>query len=397
VPKNDWTDYYSFVIDATTAANAEPVGVRASCASSAVSVQWYDALPHQNYRVARSSSASGPWTDLSDVTGLSYTDSSPTADAVNYYRVTTLNSGEQGSRIVSTYASSASAIVNKHYTRVLKAGGTGSTIDATWLQTVYDWLQSQGLTNSLVCWTSPGFGVKYSSAPTVDIVFDLAATITPQKRRDAKVRAASYEYETTSLGVAAINPTTTTAWLALHDGLFNPIRQRSGVTVAAAYLPESTTNQSRLVSLWNFQGIEMQHAPASDRIEVRAQINGGSTFTATATASDTAKSVAIGTWTSDGTLTAYCNGTAGTPLAAGTPSSARPIAGAGLGQDGAGGNQIAHTGVGLGQLTAVPNTGVYTASSIASRSVLSDMIVFDVGLSASQAASLNTLLTDRIT
>ena len=47
-----FVDYYTYIYNATAAAAHAPVGVTASCASAAtVTISWYDALPHQSYRV----------------------------------------------------------------------------------------------------------------------------------------------------------------------------------------------------------------------------------------------------------------------------------------------------------------------------------------------------------
>lgn len=101
---DEMVDYYTYVYDATAAASAAPVGVRASCVDGVVTLQWYDALPHQNYRVYRGTDATTQATLIGDVSGLSTTNS-PTPGSVYYYKVVTLNSGEQGSRVVSTYVS----------------------------------------------------------------------------------------------------------------------------------------------------------------------------------------------------------------------------------------------------------------------------------------------------
>lgn len=101
---DELVDYYTYIADATAAASAAPSGVRASCVDGVVTLQWYDALPHQNYRVYRGTTAGTQATLIGDVTGLSTTDS-PTTGSVYYYKVVTMNSGEQGSRVVSTYVS----------------------------------------------------------------------------------------------------------------------------------------------------------------------------------------------------------------------------------------------------------------------------------------------------
>jgi hypothetical protein len=314
--KNDWTDYYSFITDATAAADAAPVGVRATCSGGVVSLQWYDALPHQNYRVARSSSASGPWTDLADVTGLSYSDNSPTADAVNYYRVTTLNSGEQGSRIVSTYASTYGTLANKHVTRALSAGANISTIDVAWVDTVADWLTTNNLTSSLVSWCSPSFGITYSSAPSVDRIMDLSCVTDPYKSRDAKAVTTDTRYSATGVSgsVPGISPNgNANAIVALQHFNFNPTRQKAAVTAISVFNPEWTFDAVPIGYMEISNGWELRHQPGSDRIRFRTGIT--STADAFVSAPDTGDIFAAGVWAADGTTTAYCNGTMGTPVA----------------------------------------------------------------------------------
>lgn len=98
-------DYYTYIFNATLAASAAPVGVRASCVDGVVTLQWYDSLPHQNYRVYWDEDpAFASATLVGDVTGLSVS-FSPTPGSIIYCKVFTLNGGEQGSHVVSTYVS----------------------------------------------------------------------------------------------------------------------------------------------------------------------------------------------------------------------------------------------------------------------------------------------------
>lgn len=393
--KNDWTDYYTFITDATTAADAAPVGVRASCASGVVSLVWYDALPHKNYRVSRSSSASGPWTDLDDVTGLSYTDSSPTLDAVNYYRVTTLNSGEQGNRIVSTYASTSNALANKHTTRALADGADAATIDTAWISTVADWLEENDLTGSVVDWVSPSFGVEYGSAPAVDRIMSLGATIHPYKYRDAKCLTTGSTYSATGVSgsVPGIVNAADTSFIALQDGALNLFRQKDAVTFVSVYNPTFTFDFCP-VTYWDNFGVELRHQPGSDRIAFKCR-SATTTYTALVSAPDTGDVFAAGVWESDGTITAYCNGTAGTPVAGDLPTAgtARLISG----QFGEGDAlDVTHPMIGVGTGKWRPSTSAYVTSDSRAKLTFADVIVFSAGLTSTQMDSLYDLMTARL-
>lgn len=98
-------DRYTYIVDASAAAAAAPVGVTVSCAAGVVTLAWDDALPNNTYRVYRGTSAGTQATLVGDVTGTSTTDS-PTASSQYWYKVVTLQSGtERGNRVVNTYVS----------------------------------------------------------------------------------------------------------------------------------------------------------------------------------------------------------------------------------------------------------------------------------------------------
>jgi len=75
---------------------SEPTGVTASQSGSNVSISWNSSSGATSYRVYRSSSASGTYTQLGTPSSTSYTDNSPlTGD--NYYKVKAVNSaGDSG-------------------------------------------------------------------------------------------------------------------------------------------------------------------------------------------------------------------------------------------------------------------------------------------------------------
>lgn len=385
--KNDWTDYYTVLIDETAAASAAPAGVRASCASGVVTLNWYDALPHKNYRVARSSSASGPWTDLADVNAITYTDNSPTADAVNYYRVTTLNGGEQGSRITSTYAGNYAALTNAHITRALAAGA--EEIDADWIDDVVGWLDTQGLTDNVVSWMSPSFGVHYATSPAVDKIFDLGATIHPFKYRDTVVDAGTWNYEASGIeSVPAVNPSATASRLIMQDLAPNLIRQKDSLTVAALYQPKATSVTSNIFGMANTAGVRLSHNHSTGAVTWYTRTS--SEVSATNTASGTTHRFVAGTWKADGEAIAYVDGTGGAPAAANIPG--QPA----TGWLGAGDGQIPHPAVGDINMRFVPDTKEYLTSSAVIDAKIGEIMIFDTALSDAQIAALDTLVRGRV-
>lgn len=99
----EYIDRYSFIVDASAAVNAAPVGVTATCSAGVVTISWDDALPNNTYRVKRGTDGVTFGTTVGTISGVTITDS-PTVGSVYYYQVITMNSGvEQASRVVSTY------------------------------------------------------------------------------------------------------------------------------------------------------------------------------------------------------------------------------------------------------------------------------------------------------
>src|SRR5262249_10752681 len=116
-------DYYTEIVDAAAAAQAAPIGVTASCTAGTVTLNWYNALPNNTYRVYRGSSASSQPSLVGDVVGTTTTDS-PSQNQQSWYKIVTLQNGnERKSRVVRVYCSSATAFVNSHIDRVIEDGG----------------------------------------------------------------------------------------------------------------------------------------------------------------------------------------------------------------------------------------------------------------------------------
>lgn len=229
-------DYYTEVIDATAAASAAPVGVRASAAAGVVTLTWYDCLPHQNYRLYRGTTAGSQTTLIGDVTGTSTTDT-PGGTGVYYYKLVTLNGGEQQSRVVSTYCSSSSAFVNAHMTRALAEGADAATLNRTWMDTFDAWLVSEGLSNNLMFATMVDFGVVKDGSNVISKIFDMGTTRLP--------RGGDYTTMTTDTTYSATGINSNPAWVNANNAAkgyyggdrayLNNIRRKTKITIFAAY------------------------------------------------------------------------------------------------------------------------------------------------------------------
>lgn len=383
-------DLHSLIADETAAASAAPFGVTASCTDGAVTVSWLNALPHQNYRVARSASASGPWTDLQDVTGISYVDNSPTADAVNYYRVTTLNGGEQGSRIVSTYAGNYSATTNAHITRALAAGA--ENVDAAWVEAVVDWLVANSLTDNLEHWVSPAFGVTFSSGVIIDYVMDLARTLVPTRIADARANDTNWTYSATGMSgsVPGAVAGATQDGIALSKERHNPLRIRNGgaITVLMAYNRDATNNATFHPFAWyNFRGLKFDHDISNSKIVATQTHDDGTAWTAEIAVDNAADLVAGFTVDAGGGLTAWAQGVAGTPTASGSLDIDNQI------MFGAGGTNL-QPAIGVDRFVYTEETTTF-AGTDGPKFAWSDCMVFNVALTSGQMSSLNTLLQNR--
>ncbi len=311
-------DYYTYIVDATAAAAAAPVGVTASCDAGVVTVSWYDALPNRTYRVYKGSSAGTQATLVGDVTGinLSITDT-PTPGQQWWYKVVTLQSGtERQNRVVHCYVSANSELANRHVNRVIDDGGDDTTINQTWLEACIQWAISNGLNKCIEFWADAAFGVKLSAGKVVK-VYCLGTTILP-RGGDLTMQATNTTYSATGLN------STAPAWTnpngsdhAYWGGQrINNIRRKVQCTFFAAYKKPGTVKASFIGSDdGGVPGLGLEHVAgtpgsASFYIEDATQ-----TITATAAlASATGVNVILGIF--DGTnVTCYGNGTAGTPQA----------------------------------------------------------------------------------
>lgn len=392
-------DYYTEIVDATAAAGAAPIGVKASCANSVVSLTWFDALPTQTYRVYRGSTAGSQTTLVGDFTGTSATDSGAAADAVNYYKVVYLNSGvEKQNRVVSTYCSSSSALVNAHMTRVLAAGADATTINKPWLDTFYNWLVTNNLTNNLLFATMAEFGVVKDGSNVISKIFDFGTTRLP--------RGGDYTTLTTGTTYNATGISSNPAWVngsntakGYYGGdrsYLNNIRRKTQITIFAAY-QKPGTSQAMFISSGQFSGrMYLSHDSGSPGTISAALSDGTQQKIATQTVSGSATSFHTAALVFDGTnLIAYSDATTGS---AGSTQTGLVIPSPNLNPpDNLTGE------IGNGNLTAVLVSGdaaglysrvggTYNGQGNLAQYSGAATIIFDKGLSGAQMTSLDSLI-----
>lgn len=325
---HEFIDQYYLITNATTAASAAPLGVRASCTSGVVTIQWNNSLPHQNYRVYRGTTAGTQSTLIGDVTGTSITDT-PTAGSQYFYKVVTMNSGEQKSRVVSVYASNNTAMVNKHVNRVINDGGSG--YDVSFIASADSWLTSNNTYRYLNWWTDVRFGYKLDGSGFISKIYDLGTTLLP--RGGDYTPTTSDTFPSTSSNTSYSSNSfrgTTPSWInnaaSAHgyfgNGRANNIQRWNEITLLAAYQRPSGTGTATLFGTGQFaQGLSLsQSAGSSGNISFSmygsndAPASGPITATVAFASATTAKVVA-GVF--DGSnMTAYLDGSPGTPVSA---------------------------------------------------------------------------------
>lgn len=391
---NELVDYYTYIYDATAAAQAAPCGVRWSCSAGVVTLQWYDALPNNTYRVYRGTTIGTQATLIGDVTGTSTTDSPATG--TYYYKVVTLEGGtERGHRIIRARVSSNSALVNKHYDRVVAAGGDGATIDTSWLTAVEGWLSSQGLTNNLLYWADPAFGVIKDGSNILSKVFCLGTTLKP-RGGDYTPITSSTTYSATGLNgtvPAWVNGTNTASGYFGGQRL-NNIRRKTALTLVGVYQKSGTSLCTLFAWGENNTGYYLQNSSGTGNATLFAGMTASWSATATgpATLTNGVAHIIGGTLTGSQAI-AYVEGVAGTPAACTNTLPMKGTLGSGqvffLGSGSYGlKNQVA--------MTATDASGSYVFSSNQAAFTASDLIVFDAELSGAQMASLNALIRARI-
>jgi hypothetical protein len=325
---HQFVDYYTHIFDATAAAGHAPDGVTATCASGVVTLSWNDALPHQNYRVARGTTGATQGTPIGDVTGLTITNT-PGSSGLFYYRVTTLNAGTPaGFRIVPVYVSPASVLANKHVQRVQADGGDITKINVARLEAAISFLTARDWIRDLLFWASPDWGVKESAGHIVK-VYCLGTTRLP-RGGDLTFSTSTTTYNATGLNgtCAAFVNASNNSFSYFGGNRFNPIRRKRQITVAAMYARTQTSADITFAGLrtsngnieGNYLGTEQPGLSLSHNAGVPGAVEfklkddnlgaGARQITVTATATSAAYNIAIGTY--DGSaVRAYHNGTGG--------------------------------------------------------------------------------------
>lgn len=320
-----FVDRYRFIYDATAAADAAPVGVKASCAGGVVTLTWDNALPNQTYRVYKGTTSGTQATLVGDVTGASTTHS-PTADQQWWFKVVTLNNGvEAGERVVHCYVSSHTVMVNNHVNRVIDDGGDSTKIDMTFLASVDSYLTSNDYYRYLMYWADARFGIKEDGG-FLTKVYCLGTTWMPRWGDLTLTTSNDFPSTTSNTSYSATSfRGTTPSWInnvnSAHgyfgNGIPNPIQRKNEITAIAAYQRPSGTGIASVLGTGQFnRGWYLQQAAgASGNVSfAMANVGGSALITATVPfASATAAHVAAGIF--DGAnLTAYLDGVAGTPV-----------------------------------------------------------------------------------
>lgn len=385
-------DLWAIITDATAAAGAAPVGLRASCAAGVITVSWYDILPQGTYRIDTSASSSGPWTDHGDFVGGSAPINLGDLDALRYVRLTKLTAGvDQQSRIVPIWVSAASATANQHITRVATSGGDTSTVDPVWLDAAITWLSSNGLTGNLAQWTDPRFGVNTTGNL---ICYDLAATINSRQRGDFQaltsgITRSANTFGTGKAGLVAAATTDRWTWSAPNH-MMNNIRRFDGLTIAVAYSRTNAFKTTFFTSGGDSDWCDFSHDNGSNSgVTFHFQRNSPAPSQNLNVVCDivteTANQVAIGVLTGSGTAKVRAGGNWGTEVTGITVSG---ILTGDIGDSKA--NINAMGGGTVTQKYAIA-TG-YSHSSANSQCEIMSIVIFNVALSDSLAVSLETLL-----
>lgn len=325
---HQFVDQYYLITDATAAASAAPLGVKASCTGGVVTVSWNNSLPHQNYRVYRGTTAGTQATLIGTVSGTSITDT-PTPGSQYFYKVVTMNVTEQKSRVVSVYASNNPLMYNKHYNRVINDGGDTSKIDPTFLRNACDWLTNNDCWRHLQWWIDVRFGVKLDGSGFISKIYCLGTTLLP--RGGDYTPTTSNTFPSTSSNTSYSSNSfrgTTPSWVNnagsargfFGNGRTNNIQRWSEITMLAAY-QKPNTNAVTFFGLGEFTGMYFQHGSGSSGNVTFSMVcdkTSPSTYTnATAPfASATAAAVAAAVFDNTNMIV-YYNGTPGTPVSGG--------------------------------------------------------------------------------
>ncbi len=389
-------DYHTEIVDASAAATAAPVGVRASCASSTASLIWYNVLPQQTYRLYRGTTAGSQTTLVGDFSGTTATDTGMSLDAVTYYKLVYLHNGvEQKNRVVSTYCSSSIyAEVNAHLTRASAAGADMTTCNRAWMDTFYGWLYSNSLQNNLLFATSVEFCVAKSSS-VITKIFDMGTTRLP-RGGDYTPTTSNTTYSATGINSNPSWVNTSSAFGYYGGGRANQIRRKTQITLFAAYQKPNTGQIYPFFAGQAGAGIYLTHTSGTPGAVNFRIFDATQAKVATATISGAATDFHTIAGTFDGTdAYAWADGSAGsaeTGLVIPSPSLAATDALTGQVQNTISAGAIWHLyGSGTDQLYMNPTGTRVTGSNLAQYNGALQLI-FDKGLSGAQMTSLNTLV-----
>lgn len=392
-------DLYFYITDSTAAASAAPLGVTADCISGVVTISWNNCLPHQDYRVYRGTDATTQATLIGDVTGTSTTDT-PTPGDQYFYKVVTMNSGEQGSRVVSVYVSNNSQMVNRHVNRVIDDGGDATKIDMTFLASVDSYLTSNDYYKYLMHWVDARFGIKEDGG-FITKIYCLGTTRLPKGGDYTATTSNTFPSTTSNTSYSATSfRGTTPSWVNnansargyFANGRANNIQRKNEITLIAAYQKPGTA----IASLFGLNqvsgGLYLQHASGSSGNVSFVMYQSGSPITATvAFASATAAHVAAGVF--DGSsVTAYLDGVAGTPVdgsAAANPTMANDTALRGHYASTAGTSPVLMSGTRAGLQTL--STRAYNNSDAHGLFTGAGLIVFEKGLGSTAISAITAM------
>lgn len=321
---NQFIDQYYLITDATAAASAAPLGVKASCAAGVATIQWNNSLPHQNYRVYQGPSLASQPTLVGNVTGTS-TSFTPPADQQTWIKVVTMNVTEQKSRVVDVYCSANTAMVNKHVNRVINDGG--SSYDIAFIATADTWLTSNNTYQYLNWWTDVRFGYKLDGSGFIAKIYDLGTTLLPRGGDYTPTTSNTFPSTTSNTSYSTNSfRGTTPSWVNnagtargyFGNGRANNIQRWAEITLLAAYQKPGTA-VATLFGLGEFTGMYFQHASGSSGNITFAMVcdkTSPSVFTNATVPFSSATAATVAAAKFDGAeMTAYLNGAAGTPVA----------------------------------------------------------------------------------
>lgn len=307
-------DYYTEIVDTSAAATAAPIGVKASCSSSTATLNWFNSLPQQTYRLYRGTTVGSQTTLVGDFTGTIATDTGMTLNQITYYKLVYLHSGvEQKNRVVNTWCSSDTAFVNAHYTRASAGGADMTTCNRTMIVAFDAWLTSNSLTNNLLLASMPDFCVAKSGSQ-ISKVFDMGTTHLPRGGDYTPTSPANTTYSATGINSkpAWVNGTGS-AYGYYGNGRLNNIRRKTQITLFAAYQKPGTAVLTPFVMGQFTNRMMLTHGSGSPGT-VSCLITDATHQVTVTAAPASATAVNTASCTFDGTnWTAYANATAGTP------------------------------------------------------------------------------------